>query len=528
MGAVGALPPSSFLERNKLSSEHVIVVEKLADFRWSQPDIKVITAEQFVAEQPLHRGRVRKVTNLCRSYGYLSMGYYCSLLAEARGDRVTPSVDTILSLQRKRLEPSALAQLNRLIGPLKEIPRSVNTLTLHVFFGIMDDPALAALARKSFELFRCPLMEVTLERREQSAHWQIGGIQALDLRDVDAARDEVFVQALLQYTRRSWRPLIAMPQPRMDLAVLHDPHDRLPPSNLKTLRKLVDVGQEMGIAVELIEKKDLARLTQFDALFIRETTAVTHHTFQFARKAMAEGMPVIDDPASILRCTNKAFLAELLREHAIATPLTHMVSRRTLADMQHRLAYPVVVKVPDGAFSRSVKKAENAEQLHAIARDMLKESEIILVQEFMYTDFDWRIGVLAGQAIFAAKYFMCDGHWQILQHTANGKYTEGRVQAVPLDQVPPQVLAAAVSSARLVGQGFYGVDLKATASGVYVIEINDNPNLDVGVEDAALGDGLYRLLLTHFLRQVEQRFSASRAVGGLDHQPALGLAVAAG
>ena len=75
MGAVGALRPSSFLERNKLSSEHVIVVEKLADFRWSQPDIKVITAEQFVAEQPLHRGRVRKVTNLCRSYGYLSMGY---------------------------------------------------------------------------------------------------------------------------------------------------------------------------------------------------------------------------------------------------------------------------------------------------------------------------------------------------------------------------------------------------------------------------------------------------------------------
>lgn len=90
------------------------------------------------------------------------------------------------------------------------------------------------------------------------------------------------------------------------------------------------------------------------------------------------------------------------------------------------------------------------------------------------------------------------------------------------------MLAAAVSSARLVGHGFYGVDLKATASGVYVIEINDNPNLDVGVEDAALGDGLYRLLLTHFLRQVEQRFSASRVVGGLDHQPALGLAVAAG
>jgi glutathione synthase/RimK-type ligase-like ATP-grasp enzyme len=494
-----------------LSSEHLIVVEKLADFRWKDTALKVITADQFVAQEPRCRAPRRKVINLCRTYGYLSMGYYCSLLAEARGDRVTPSVDTILSVQRKRMHPAALAQLNRLIGPLKEIPRSVSTLTLHVYFGVIEDPALAALARKSFELFRCPLMQMTLERCEQSSSWQIGDMQALDLRDVDSARDQVFMQAILQYTRRSWRPMIAMPLPRMDLAVLHDPLDPLPPSNLKTLKKLVDVGRDMGIAVELIERKDFSRLGQFDALFIRETTAVTHHTFQFAKKAASLGMPVIDDPVSILRCTNKAFLAEMLRENAIATPLTHMVSRRTLADMHNRLSYPVVVKVPDGAFSRSVKKADSFEHLQEIAKEMLKESEIILLQEFMYTDFDWRIGVLAGQAIFAAKYFMCDGHWQILQHAANGKYTEGRVQAVPLDAVPAEVLAAAVNSARLVGNSFYGVDLKSTAAGVYVIEINDNPNLDAGVEDADQGDTLYITLLSHFLQQVESRYVSTPA-----------------
>jgi len=483
----------------------VIVVEKRADFRWEDPALRIITADQFVAEEPAARGPRRKVTNLCRSYGYLSMGYYCSLLAEARGDRVTPSVETILSLQRKRMHPAALAQLDRLIGPLREIPRSVTTLTLHVFFGVIEDQELAALARKSFELFRCPLMEITLERQEQSAQWQIGNMQALDLRDVEPARDAVFLQAIGQYTRRSWRPMIAMPSPRMDLAVLHDPHDPLPPSSLKTLQKFVDVGRDMGIAVEPIERRDFSRLTQFDALFIRETTAVTHHTFQFAKKAAAEGMPVIDDPVSILRCTNKAYLAELLRGNAIATPSTHLVSRRTLADMHGRLAYPVVAKVPDGAFSLSVKKADSFEHLQEIARDMLKESEIILLQEFMYTDFDWRIGVLAGQPVFAAKYFMCDGHWQILQHAANGKYTEGRVQAVPLADVPADVLRAAVDSTRLIGGSFYGVDLKSTASGVYVIEINDNPNLDLGVEDAGQGDALYVTLLTHFLRQVELR-----------------------
>lgn len=484
----------------------MVVVEKLSDFRWHEPGLKVVCAEQFVAEKPQGRAGLRKVTNLCRAYGYLSMGYYCSLLAEARGDRVTPSVETILSLHKGKRPATSLAALNRLIGPLKDVPRSVSTLTLNVFFGMMDEPSLASLARKSFELFRCPLLEIALERNERSFDWQVSGIRPLDLREVDPARDGLFVRALHQYTRRSWRPVLASPMPRMDLAVLHDPHDPLPPSSLKTLQRLLDVGEDMGVAVELVERKDFSRLTQFDALFIRETTAVNHHTFQFAKKAAAEGMPVIDDPVSILRCTNKAYLAELLREHNILTPKTHLVSRRTLMEFQHALRFPLVMKVPDGAFSRSVKKAENFEHMLDIARPMLKESEIILIQDFVYTDFDWRVGVLAGNAVFAAKYFMCDGHWQILQHTANGKYTEGRVQAVPLHDVPDAVLQAAVASARLIGDGFYGVDLKSSPDGVFVIEINDNPNLDVGAEDAVLGDGLYQILIEHFMKQFELRF----------------------
>lgn len=493
-----------------------MVVEKLSDFRWHEPGLKVVSAEQFVAEKPHERAGLRKVTNLCRGYGYLSMGYYCSLLAEARGDRVTPSVETILSLHKGKLQSASLTALNRLIGPLKDVPRSVSTMTLTVFFGMMDEPVLAGLARKSFELFRCPLIEIALERSEHSFDWQVSGIRPLDLREVDSARDELFVSALHQYTRRSWRPLIASPLPRMDLAVLHDPCDPLPPSNLKTLQKLVNIGEAMGVAIELVERRDFSRLTQFDALFIRETTAVNHHTFQFAKKAAAEGMPVIDDPVSILRCTNKAYLAELLRENDIPTPQTHLVSRRTIMEFQHVLSFPLVMKVPDGAFSRSVKKAESFEQMLDIARPMLKESEIILIQDYLYTDFDWRVGVLAGTAVFAAKYFMCDGHWQILHHTANGKYTEGRVQAVSLDDVPAAVLKAAVDSSKLIGEGFYGVDLKSSADGVFVIEINDNPNLDVGAEDAVLGDRLYQMLIEHFMKHVELRFRPSARL----HSPA--------
>jgi glutathione synthase/RimK-type ligase-like ATP-grasp enzyme len=496
-----------------VSSTHVIVVEKRSDFRWADPGSRVMTAEEFVSERADARARQRKVINLCRSYDYLSMGYYCSLLAQARGDRVTPSVETILDLRQKTPDSPRLAGLNRLIGGLEDVPRSVNSLSFHVFFGHIEDPGLADLARRSFELFRCSLLEIGLERLEGSKGWKITQLRPLDPRDVDPARDGVFLEALERFTRRTWRPALVESAPRMDLAILHDPRDPLPPSSPQTLQNFVRVGRAMNIDVELIEKKDFSRLTQFDALLIRETTAVDHHTFKFAKRAAAEGMPVMDDPNAILRCTNKAFLAELLQGSGVATPRTRLVSRRTLSRLEDLLAYPVVLKVPDGSFSRNVKKAENWTQFQEIAQAMFKESEIILAQEFMYTDFDWRVGILAGEPLFVARYFMTRDHWQILKHGADGKHEEGRTEAVAIQDTPRAVLDAAVRSARLVGEGLYGVDLKENASGVYVIEINDNPNIDAGMEDAMLGDELYRRILGHMLREFEAPHEADPGSG---------------
>lgn len=148
-----SIPIHGCAQESFLNSDHLIIVEKPADFRWSIPDIEVITAEQYLADGPRIRSRPRKVINLCRSYSYLSVGYYCSLLAEARGDRVTPSVETILELARRKPQAAMLPTLGALVGPLKDVPRSVRSLTLHVFFGEIEDPQLAALARKSFEMF---------------------------------------------------------------------------------------------------------------------------------------------------------------------------------------------------------------------------------------------------------------------------------------------------------------------------------------------------------------------------------------
>ncbi|MBV8124045.1 MAG: RimK family protein [Burkholderiaceae bacterium] len=494
-----------------MPTECIIVVEKRSDFRWDDSDLQLITAEEFIAELPQLRHRQRKVINLCRSFEYQGIGYYCSLLAQARDDRITPSMETLIDLKHGSVSAPVFAELTRCIGPDVDLPRSLSTLTLQVMFGQIEDAEWANLARKTFEQFRCPLLEIHLERQEGANGWGVTAVRSLDLRDIDPSRDAFFLHALNSCIRQHWRPTLLRARPRMNLAVLHQPRDPLAPSSLETLEKFKAVGRDMNIAVELIEKKDFPRLTQFDALFIRETTAVTHHTFKFARKAALDGMPVIDDPDSIVKCTNKAFLADMLNEHQIAVPRTQFVSRSTLAHVERQLSYPVVLKVPDGAFSLGVKKADNGPQFRAMAQAMLKASAIILVQEFMYTEFDWRIGVLGGQALFAARYHMCRGHWQILRHTDDGGHAEGRTEAVKLGDTPTEVLQAALAATRLLGDGLYGVDLKQTAAGVFVIEINDNPNINLGAEDAILGDEIYGRVLNHLLQSHERGISERRA-----------------
>ena len=65
------------------------------------------------------------------------------------------------------------------------------------------------------------------------------------------------------------------------------------------------------------------------------------------------------------------------------------------------------------------------------------------------------------------------------------------------------VVELAVKTANLIGDGLYGVDLKQSGDKVVVIEVNDNPNLDAGIEDAYLQDDLYSLVLEEFVRRLE-------------------------
>ena len=271
------------------------------------------------------------------------------------------------------------------------------------------------------------------------------------------------------------------------------------------MQKFAKAAEAVGLAVEVIGPEDYGRIAEFDALFIRETTAPNHHTYRFARRAAGEGLVVIDDPESIVRCSNKVYLAELLHHHHIPAPKTLVAHEENVDEVLEVIGLPCVLKQPDSSFSRGVIKVETAESLRDELARFWKESDLVVAQEFLPTTFDWRIGILDGQPLFACKYFMARKHWQIIKRDAEGKSHYGKFETLPVEMAPRKAVRIATRAAELIGDGFYGVDVKQSGDTFTVIEVNDNPNLEAGIEDAVLRDELYRRLADVFLRRIERR-----------------------
>jgi len=487
-------------------SQLVIVVERLEDWASYFPSEDLISAQDYL-EKPLQgaAGKRVQVINLCRSYKYLGHGYYCSLLAEARGHNVIPSVKTISELTRKSLYGLALDDLDKILeNALLDHPYdNTEGFTLSLYFGQTELAPLQDLARQLFEAFPCPILLVEFRKRDG---WHIVGIKAGALPRLRDNQQDEFALALDGFSRKIWRQPRSRRLARYDLAILHDPQEQLPPSNAQALANFIRVGQRLGIDVELIEKKDYARLAEYDALLIRETTSVDNHTYRFAKKAESEGLVVMDDPTSILRCTNKVYLTDLLKSHKLGMPATEILYKDRPEDLERvaqRLGFPLVLKIPDGCFSRGVIKVENHQEMLDATDQLFEHSVLLLAQEFFYTEYDWRIGILNRKPIFACQYFMSKGHWQIYNHKALGAEVNGECRTMAVHEAPRAVVELAVKTANLIGDGLYGVDLKQSGDKVVVIEVNDNPNLDSGIEDAYLEDDLYSLVLEEFVRRLE-------------------------
>jgi glutathione synthase/RimK-type ligase-like ATP-grasp enzyme len=486
-------------------SEHLVVLQKPSDWPAHFPSVPLVGAKEYLTGGAYAEKARLRIINLCRSWRYGSLGYYCSLLAEARGHRVIPTVRTIQDLSRRSLYSLMIRELDEMVQAAvasRRLPTDTDRLRMMVHLGRSSIPELQELAQQIFESFRAPLLRVDFRCK---GDWRIADIRPLSLKSLDAAQSDTFVDALKGYMSKPWRRPKARPEFRYDLAVLHDPEEPLPPSDGAALGRFIAAARELGMDAELIQKRDYGRIAMYDALFIRVTTAIDHHSFRFSHRAQREGLVVIDDPDSILRCTNKVFLEELLRAHRIPRPRTLILAEGEERRLKETLAYPIILKIPDGSFSRGVFKADDRGELRAICRQLFKDSDLILAQEYMYTTFDWRVGVLDRTPLFVCKYLMSAGHWQIYDHDGSNGGEGGEFETLAVEAAPAQVVKTALRAANLIGDGLYGVDLKETPDGVYVIEVNDNPSIDADVEDKVLGAQLYRQIMRSFRQRLDRQ-----------------------
>ncbi len=480
----------------------VILTGRQSDLDQVATPHKIITNRDYLAHPALFRGQRPKVINLSNSYAYQSRGYYASLLASSRGHKVMPTVETMIDLSERKLYEAALPELEQALNKCRAALGGEFSKRVTVFFGIGPGKAWERFSRLLFDWFRAPALEVSIGEGNWASIRKIG---FLPLARMDAGEKARFLACLEQYTKREWRDSRTRTPARYSFATLVDPQEELPPSTIGSLKHWSRIAEKMGVEVEPITKKDLPRLANYDALFIRETTAISNHTYRFARRAQQEGMPVIDDPLSMIRCTNKVYLNELMTFNKVPVPPTVMIAGPgDLEVAAQTLGFPLVLKIPDGSFSRGVKKASDFSELKALATKWLEDSDLLIAQKFMPTQYDWRVGVLGGKPLFALHYLMAKKHWQIVNHDRRGRPDEGGFRSFKLSETPEHVIDVAVRAARCIGDGLYGVDLKETPEGVFVIEVNDNPNLEHGVEDSGEKDEVWQRLTQWFIDRLER------------------------
>ena len=190
-------------------------------------------------------------------------------------------------------------------------------------FGLTQDPRFEAFGRLLFDWYRCPALEVTISPGKR---WKIDRLRARPLGKL-GPEDAAFFRAALHHHSAARLAQSARPHRRQIFArrALRSAGE-----TAAVLRRDDPLFPEIRRAAfrrgRTVDQAQLAELAEFDGLFIRATTSIDNYTYRFARRALQEGMPVIDDPVSMIRCTNKVYLHELMEAHGVPIPPTVMLA----------------------------------------------------------------------------------------------------------------------------------------------------------------------------------------------------------
>lgn len=271
------------------------------------------------------------------------------------------------------------------------------------------------------------------------------------------------------------------------------------PSEWTALSNFRLAAFDMGHQLDFLFRNEIDYLTRYDAVFIRSITDPRNATYIVARRAEAAGMRVLDHSESIKICCDKVAMYGRLRRAGVPIPATLVVRERDVTIENAKEAFaalgsPLVLKAPNGSFGSLVDKVSTPEAYVRVAHRFLRRADRLIVQQFVRSDFDWRVILLGGEVLAVVRYVFALEAWKTMDRSSSGEWC--RVEAVPRGEADRTLLDVATRAADAIGRSLYGVDLKEVDGGFVVIEVNDNPTIAAGDEDQADGD-VYRRIIEY-------------------------------
>jgi glutathione synthase/RimK-type ligase-like ATP-grasp enzyme len=266
------------------------------------------------------------------------------------------------------------------------------------------------------------------------------------------------------------------------------------------LQNFKQAAEHSGHQFSFLFRENIEDIPRYDAVFIRATTDPLFTAYIVSKTAWELGLRVVDDPESIKICANKIHQYALFDKYNVPRIPTVFFSKNDLhhkkiEEVFEQLGKPVVIKAPYTSFSRYVEKAACETSFRDVAKRFFKKSDVLAIQKFTPTAFDWRVGVLNNEVLYVCKYMIPKGKWK---HGAKlrGKATVvwGRTVSVPKREIPSRLREVALKACRVVGKGLYGVDIKEVGGEFVVVEVNDNPSIYAGYEDSADRDVYQRII----------------------------------
>ncbi|MEM3873884.1 MAG: RimK family alpha-L-glutamate ligase [Candidatus Bathyarchaeia archaeon] len=255
---------------------------------------------------------------------------------------------------------------------------------------------------------------------------------------------------------------------------------------LQTFRR---TAEQMGHTFDFIFRNGLSEIPKYNSVFIRATTDPLYTAYIVSKTAWELGLKVVDDPISIRICANKIHQYRLFEKFEVPRIPTIFLNKdefhhRQIEEIFELFGKPVVIKAPYTSFSKYVEKVSCETSFREVAKRFFRRSDYIVVQKFMPSRFDWRVGVLNGEVLYVCKYMMPKGKWKHgVKRRGKPSFIWGRTVTLKRDNAPQKLKETALKACSVVGKGLYGVDIKEVNGDYVVVEVNDNPSIYKGQED---------------------------------------------